>query len=190
MKRIPWSVIGTIILLLLVGVTEFLMGRLLLGPDGHFGLLELSVNSNENSQRVFDAYSLTHIAHGLIFYGLIFLVARRVPLRYRFLGAVALEGVWEVIENTPFIIDLYRQATASAQYKGDSILNSLSDIFCMMSGFFLASKLKPWMSAGVVVFLEILTFILIRDGVLINTIMFIHPFEALKTWQEKGGLLR
>src|SRR5690349_20584417 len=115
------------------------MGRRLLGPDGRFGWWEGNIWSGEQSQRVADPYSLTHIEHGLLYYAVLWLVAGRASRSSRFLAAVALEAGWEILENSPIIIDRYRAATISLGYVGDSVLNSLSDVLMMMIGFWFAA---------------------------------------------------
>ncbi|MDD4019952.1 MAG: DUF2585 family protein, partial [Kiritimatiellae bacterium] len=64
---------------------ELLSGRSPLGPDGRFGWWDGDIWSSENSQRVADAYSFSHIIHGMLFYGFLWLAARRMPLKRRFL---------------------------------------------------------------------------------------------------------
>ena len=109
-----------------------------LGPDRKFGLWDGDIWSSENSQRVADAYSFSHIVHDILFYALLWVAARRLPLRYRFLRALMLEAGWEVLENSPFIINRYREATIALGYVGDSLLNSCSDIAMMAFGSVLA----------------------------------------------------
>ena len=65
---------------------------------------------------------------------LLWLVARRWPVEWRFLAALLIEASWEVIENTPMVIDRYRETTAALGYSGDSVINSLSDILMMCAG--------------------------------------------------------
>jgi len=162
------------------------MGRSLFGPDGKPGLWEGNIWSSECSQRIADAYSFSHIGHGLVFFGLLWLVARRVPLRFRFLTAVMLEAGWEMLENSPLIINRYREATMALGYSGDSILNSLSDILMMAIGFFLAWRLPLWASVALLVAMEIGCAIWVRDNLTLNVIMLIHPIEAIKAWQMGG----
>jgi hypothetical protein len=88
LKRYPWSIGAFLSVLVLTGGIELLMGRSPLGPDGRFGLWEGNIWSSECSQRLADPYSFSHIAHGILFFGLLWLVARKVPARYRFLAAV------------------------------------------------------------------------------------------------------
>ena len=87
---------------------ELWMGRLPFGPDGRFGWWEGNIWSAEQSQRFADPYAFSHIVHGFLFYGLLWLAARRTPVRYRFVGAVLIESGWEILENSPLVIERYR----------------------------------------------------------------------------------
>ena len=113
-----WAVIASVAMLSLTALIEGWLGRSPLGPDGKFGWWDGNIWSSENSQRVADAYSFSHIAHGILFFGLLWLVARRLPVSYRFLIAVLLEAGWEVLENSPLIINRYREATIALGYVG------------------------------------------------------------------------
>lgn len=184
----PRKVFLTILLTMTaVAVIEFSMGRLPLGPDGHFGLWEGNIWTSEQSQRFADPYSFSHIVHGLLFYGALWLVARRLPVRMRLLAAVVLEGAWEVMENSPLIINRYRAVTISLGYTGDSILNSLSDILMMSFGFLLASRLRLWMSVALIVLCEVGMLIACRDNLTLNILMLVYPIEAIRTWQMAGA---
>ena len=162
------------------------MGRLLFGPDGRFGFFEWNIWSREQSQRLVDPYSFSHVVHGLLFYTLLWLVARRVPARYRFLAAVCLEAGWEILENSPIIINRYRTVTIALGYEGDSIVNSASDVLMMSVGFFVASRVKPWMSVLLVLALEIGLLLWVRDNLTLNILMLIYPVAAIRTWQMAG----
>src|SRR4051812_19573109 len=126
---------GTILMvvsvLMVTGGIELAMGRSPLGPDGKFGWWEGNIWSNENSQRLADPYSFSHIGHGILFFGLFWLVGRKLPVRYRLGLALLLEAGWELLENSPLIINRYREATIALGYAGDSVLNSMSDVLMM-----------------------------------------------------------
>jgi hypothetical protein len=171
------------IVLVVTGLLEGTAGRSFVGPDGRFGFWCGNIWSADCSQRVADAYSFSHIAHGILFAGFFWLVARSRPLWQRYTGALLIEAGWELLENSPIIISRYREATMALGYAGDSIVNSLSDILMMSVGFFLASTVRPWVSVVVLFAMEIGCALWIRDNLTLNVIMLIHPIEAIKHWQ-------
>lgn len=162
------------------------MGRLPLGPDGTFGWWEPDIWSAHQSQRVLDPYAVSHVVHGFLFYGLLVLVAPRQPVALRFVLAVALEGLWEVLENSPMIIDRYRAVTIAQGYVGDSILNSVSDLVMAGAGFLLAWRLRVLVSLAVVAAAELVMLFLIRDNLTLNIIMLAWPIDAIREWQMAG----
>jgi hypothetical protein len=187
LQRYKWIIGVFIALLVLTAGVERWMGRLLLGPDGKFGLWEGNIWSSENSQRLADPYSFSHIVHGIVFYAMLWLVARKLPVRQRLLIALALEAGWEMLENSPLIINRYREATISLGYVGDSVLNSLSDILMMTIGFLFASRVPARVSVAAVILMEIGCALWVRDNLTLNIIMLIHPFDAIKHWQMAGA---
>jgi hypothetical protein len=130
-----------------------------------------------------DWYSLSHIVHGLLFYSALWLVARRCPVEWRLLIAMLIEASWEVIENTPMVIDRYRATTAALGYTGDSVVNSLSDVLMMALGFLIARKLPIRASALLLVALEIIPLFAIRDNLTLNVWALIAPNHAVQAWQ-------
>jgi len=173
-------------IVILAGTIELHMGRSLLGPDGRFGLWEGSIWSSENSQRLADPYSFSHIGHGMMFYALLWLAARKMPVRHRFLMAVLMEAGWEALENSPFIIDRYRQVTISLGYVGDSVLNSLSDILMMSAGFLFTARARVWVTVIAFVVMEVGCALWVRDNLTLNIIMLLYPLQAIKAWQMAG----
>jgi len=162
------------------------MGRSWLGPDGRFGFWEGDVWSAEQSQRLADPYTFTHVVHGFAFYALLWLAARSAPVRRRFLAAVAVEAAWEILENSPIVIERYRAVTIALGYVGDSVLNSMSDVAAMAIGFGLAWRLRPRLSVALVVAVELILLLSVRDNLTLNVLMLIHPVEAIKAWQSAG----
>jgi len=165
---------------------ELWLGRLPLGPDGRFGFVETDIWSSSQSQRVLDPYSFSHIIHGFLFYGLLHLFARKLPIGTRLVCAVALEGCWEILENSPLIIDRYRAVTIAQGYIGDSVLNSLSDIVMAACGFLLAWRLSVGTSVALIVVTEIVMALWIRDNLTLNIVMLAFPIEAIRQWQMEG----
>jgi hypothetical protein len=138
------------------------------------------------SQMLSDWYSPSHIVHGLLFYAALWLVARSWPVERRFVVALLVECAWEVIENTPIVIDRYREATAALGYTGDSVINSMSDAAMMAVGFLAARKLPVWASIGLVLVLELVPLIFVRDNLTLNVWMLLAPSDFIREWQNGG----
>jgi hypothetical protein len=161
------------------------MGRHPICTCGSIDLWVGQRDSPKTSQMLIDWYSFSHVVHGLLFYAALWLVARRTPVAWRFLAALMIEAAWEVIENTPFVIDRYRTATAALGYNGDSVINSLSDILMMCVGFVAARRLPVWASIVVLIVLELVPLLVIRDNLTLNVWMLLWPDARIAAWQAR-----
>jgi len=165
-------------------VILFSMGRIPFCKCGVISIWSSDVVSNQQSQQLADPYTFTHVIHGIAFYFLLWLIlGRRLTAVQRLLLAIGIEGAWEIIENTDYVINRYREATISLDYYGDSIFNSVGDIIAMIIGYFMAWKLSTKVTIAVVILIELLLLYFIKDNLTINIIMLLHPIEAIKHWQ-------
>ena len=180
----PYVVLSAAVIAL-TAVILLAMGRVPISAQGYVLLWAGAVNSADNSQHISDWYTASHIIHGIIFFALF-----RIGSRYRWsigaclVAAVVLESAWEIVENTPWTIERYRSATISLNYYGDSVLNSVCDILACVAGFYLAARLAVWISVAVVVLLELVVLLVIRDNLTLNVLMFLYPFEFILKWQQ------
>lgn len=182
----PFTLAAILTLILITtGVTEWLSDRPPICPCGTVKLWTGVVHGPENSQMVADWYSLSHVVHGLLLYGALWLVARRWPAGWRLVLATVVEAGWEMLENSAPIIERYRSTTAAFGYTGDSILNSLSDIGFMLVGFALARLLPVRAAVALGLALELISLARIRDNLALNVLMLVYPIDAIRVWQ--GG---
>ena len=172
---------------LLLGATVwlFLIGQEPWCKCGYIKLWHGETMNSESSQHLTDWYTPSHLLHGFLFFAALWLVARRLSFGWRLAIAMAVEAFWEVLENSPIIIERYRAVTISLDYYGDSVVNSFADMVAMALGFWLARKLPVWASVAIVVGFEVLTIAIIRDGLALNILMLLYPLDAVRIWQ--GG---
>ncbi|WP_237154033.1 DUF2585 family protein [Oryzibacter oryziterrae] len=144
--------------------------------------------SPENSQQITDWYTPSHVIHGLLFYGILRWLFPKLPLIGVVAAALAVEIGWELLENSPLIIDRYRAQALAQGYSGDSVLNSVCDSLAMLSGLTLARFLPVRLTVGLAVAAEIFTAVMVRDNLTLNVIQLLVPSPTISAWQAQGGL--
>lgn len=178
---LPWLAVAAV--LALTAFVLRLEGRLWICACGRLLPWVGDAWSADTSQHLFDPYSFTHVLHGFAFCGLLALLLPRVGWRGRLVLAVALEAAWEVIENTAFVINRYREATAALGYNGDTIVNSLGDVAACALGFLLARRLGALRTLLVFALTEVVLLLWIRDSLLLNILLLVYPSKSLRAWQ-------
>jgi hypothetical protein len=177
----PWVVMAAVAALA-VGLLH-LQGRSWWCACGGLSPWAGDIWTSHCSQHLFDPYSFTHVLHGLVLYGLLAWAFPKMSLTWQLCIAMALEAGWEVFENSNFTIERYREMTMTLAYTGDSIANSLGDVFSCVVGFLLARRLGVWGSVGLFLATEAVLLLWIRDSLLLNIVMLAWPIDAIKTWQ-------
>lgn len=172
---------GVVLLLMIVLLRA--QERLLLCACGQFEIWTSDTCSSNNSQQLFDPYSFTHVLHGFLFFYLVVLVFRRLGRGWQVVLTLALEAAWEVFENSSFVIDRYRTATAALGYSGDTVVNSIGDLACALIGFLIARQVGIRVSLILFVLFELILILWMHDSLLLQILMLVSPIEAIKVWQ-------
>lgn len=184
--------IAALVITVIAVVVLLAMGRPPICTCGTIELWYGNINGPGNSQHLSDWYTPSHVIHGMLFYGLAWLLFRKWEFggpgagRWGYALAVFLEAAWEVIENSPFIIDRYRAVTVNWGYSGDSVFNSFADIGWMSLGFWMAMRLPVKVTVALAVAAEILTALVVRDNLTLNVLMLVWPLESVRAWQGAG----
>ena len=183
-RTLPWLAMAAV---LAGGVYQLRsQGRLWICACDYVLLWTNEYWGSNTSQQLLDPASFTHLLHGFVLCGLLALVVPRVPPVWRLWMAVSIEVLWEVLENSKFVIRRYREGTAAFGYHGDTVVNSAGDVLCCGLGFLLARSLGFRRSLAVFVAVEATLAVWIRDGLLLNVLMLIYPIDAIEAWQAAG----
>ncbi|MFP5481473.1 MAG: DUF2585 domain-containing protein [Alphaproteobacteria bacterium] len=176
-------ILTTLGIILLTAFYLLWIGREPICTCGYIRLWHGEVVSAENSQHLTDWYTPSHIIHGFLFYGALWLVARRLSFGWRLSLATLVEALWEIIENSDAVIERYRTVTISLDYYGDSVINTVFDLFAMILGFWLAARLPVWATVALILLFEGVTTWIIRDGLALNVLMLLYPLDWIAEWQ-------
>lgn len=174
---------NSLIAIVITTAVIWLMGQPVWCKCGSLAISSWNIWSSHNSQHFIDPYTFSHVQHGFAFFWLLLPLHRRLSISQCFFAAVLLECGWEILENSPIVIQRYRNATISLDYLGDSVLNSAGDIVACLLGYEIASRIRLRWSVLMFVVIELILMLMIRDGLILNILMLVAPVEAIKTWQ-------
>jgi hypothetical protein len=178
-----WATLAVIVSFAATAILLRVEGRLWLCACGTVQFWSGQICSANNSQHFLDPYSFTHVLHGFLFFWLIAWLFGRLSGPWQLAVAIAVEGFWEVFENTNFIIDRYRSETAALGYNGDTVINSFGDILCCLIGFVIARRLGWRRSFIAFALLELILIVWIKDSLLLEILMLVIPIDAIRGWQ-------
>ena len=180
-KAYPW--LGLAAILVISAIVLRLQGRLWICSCGYVALWCGDINSVGNSQHLFDPYAFTHVLHGFLFIAFVQLLRPRIEESWKVSAALGMEALWEVIENSTYVIERYRSQTISLGYTGDTIVNSFGDLIACSVGILVARRLGVLWTIVLAVVIELVLLVTIRDNLLLNIIMLLFPSEAIRQWQ-------
>lgn len=181
LSKTDWAWIGFVLVTMVV--TLHLLGRVAWCSCGEWVPWSWTIYSKHNSQHLIDAYSFTHMLHGVLFFGLLWPARHRLSPGTRLVVACLIEAAWEVLENSPIIIERYREATISLDYYGDSIANSVADVVCCLVGYWITSRLRWYWATAIFIAVEVTLLLTIRDSLILNIIMLTYPLDSILEWQ-------
>ncbi len=172
-----------LLLIALQALVLSLFGQPSISESGYVKLWEGVVLSVESSQHLTDWYTFSHVIHGFLFYLALWYFFPKTSVALRLACAIGIEVAWEIVENTPMVIQHYREQALAQGYTGDSIINSASDTLAMVLGFIMAWRWPVWTIVAIGVAFELFVLYSIRDNLTLNVINLIHSFPVISSWQ-------
>ncbi|WP_106475722.1 DUF2585 family protein [Phytohalomonas tamaricis] len=168
----PWwgHVLRVVLVLGTMVVWLKLVGRSYICPCGVVVFWQSELDPAQNSQQFADWYSLLHVMYGFGLFIFANVMRPHWSLGAKALMALVSSAIWEMVENTPFVVALFKHSPHAPTYWGDSILNSLGDTLFVMIGFGLATRLSLWAIAALAVALELAVSFAINDGMVLATL--------------------
>lgn len=169
-----WPVASTIACLMLTNGVVVLylwaIGRPFVAPNQPLELFSTDLTARANSLHLADPYSFLHAIFGMGLFLFLDWIKPHWPLREKLIVAILGSAVWEIVENTPFVVALFNDTSDPAAYNGDSVVNSVSDTLFAAAGFLFASRVPFWTSVLVALALELLVSFWIADGLILGTL--------------------
>lgn len=182
LRRVPWPklALGAVLALMVWQLRQ--QGRIWFCECGQLRFWTSEADGYHTSQHLADPYTFSHLQHGLLLFLLVAWLFRRWKPIWQLWLVLVIEASWEVLENSAWVIDRYRQ-TAALGYDGDAVLNSVGDLLACYAGWYLARWLgtqRTWIAFWAIEFVMLLT---IRDSLLLNVLMLCFPLDAVRQWQ-------
>lgn len=150
--------------------------------------ISYNINDSERDDTLIDNYSITHISHGII----LFLLFNKFNKgdKYNFYYALCIEILWEILENIESIYSIYNENLQNSKvspiekkylkYKGDSIVNILTDIIFMIIGYNFSKN--PTIQIILLIIFETISYLKIKDNLLLSIIeLVLFIVNGLKT---------
>ncbi len=186
-RKVYFGIASSLFIAVLMTAVLRLNGRIWWCKLGDWAIyINEAWRSSHTSQHFFDPYTLTHALHGVLGFWIVYFFFNKLAFGWKIMLVAAGEAAWEIFENSNFIIEKYRENTASLDYFGDSTANSVGDLTACVVGFAIATKLGAWRSFAFFIAVELLLLFWIRDGLLLNIVMLIYPLDRIKAWQMGG----
>jgi len=122
------------------------------------------------SMGILDKWSITHITHGVGIFLILLYLNNYKKTPTLFYIAILIEILWEIFENTPYIINKYRRSNVEIyrDYIGDSVANMVSDTLFTVIGIIMAWYLSFFSIFLLFIGFEVISYVTVGDNLVIN----------------------